>query len=221
MKTPRLPQTDFANYAMLPSSVRASVLKGHSTYVPPYTLEPFRKSLTEICNVQQGLFQFEPSPLEIVLRHVRSKCQKHPKSEGMCTDVAEALWEHVQEKKIYCEARIVERVSMGAGWSVNYWHDFYMVEDGKLISPFFDGRKGQTRLNHDGALFVCSMIHHFLARGRFRNLVPRVYQFPERKHQRVVEVIEFERDQLLGIDELEERVTETAALWNVIVKNAA
>lgn len=221
MKTRRLPQTDFANYAMLPKLARKRALRGHSEYVPPYTLGPFRRSLTEICNVQRGMFRFEASPLDIVLRHVKAKCRKYPLSEDICLDVSEALWRHVQTNEIYCEERVIERVPMGGGWSVNYWHDFYMVQEGRLISPFFDGRKGATRLNADGALFVCSLVHHFLARGRFRALVPQVIQFPERRGERAIEVVEFPVSDLLPIEELENRVTETALLWNEIQKTAA
>ena len=221
MTTPQLPHTDFANVAMLPGRQRRRVLENHSTFVPPYSLAPFRKTLHDICNVGTGLFQFQPSPLAPTLKQIEKRCRRFPKSLELNLEVAEALWMHLQDRNVYALQRDMAPVAMGQGRLCQYWHDFYMVEGDVLIAPFFDPRKGSTRLSREGALFACSMSKYFLSRGRFSAMKPRIYQFPPTRDGRQIVEVEFMDSQLLPIEEIENRVTETEWIWEDILRRRA
>ncbi|KCZ88875.1 type VI toxin-antitoxin system SocB family DNA replication inhibitor toxin [Hyphomonas johnsonii] len=217
--TPRLPREDFANYSPLAELFQRQALSRHSTFVPDWTLSPFRDALFDIFNVQNGMFEFAQMPWEHVRKSIKLRCAKYPNSEQLNVGVAEGAWNWAQENMAIGKAHDAEAVPLGGGWFLNYWHGFYVVIDGEVLLPFFDARKGASRVSLEGAKLICSINSHYIARGRFRHATPVVVQFPERRGQRKAKVIRFDKSELMRRDSFEPMLLRTAEMWREIVQS--
>lgn len=216
IKTPRLPKEDFANFCVLSDAVQRRALERHSTFIPDWTLKPFRDSLNDIFNVQDGMFEFSSMPWAHIERSVKARSRKKPKSEALNLGVAKAAWDWANENRAIGHVHQAEAVPLGAGWMLNYWHGFYLIVDGEVLLPFFDARKGASRLSMEAARLICSINQHYIARGRFRNALPIVFQFPERGQNRFAKIVKFSPDALLTRNQFEPMLVKTANFWREV-----
>ncbi len=218
-KNLQLPDTDLANFSMLAPDMRSKALWGKSLFIPDFSLTPFRQALFDICNVQQGMFEFSPSEWSVVEARLLQLIKKHPESEGLNLGVGKALWEWCQKNRVYSLEREMAAVPLGGGWMAKFWHDFYMVVDGVVVNAFFDPRKGGSRLSREGCRLACSMLAHYQAKGRFSAARSVVFQFPDRGNdQRGVKLVEFAADELMSREEFTRVLAETIDEWRAVMK---
>lgn len=166
MKIRPLPATDIPRFATLSPIERRIALDKHGLFFPDTTLEPFRSTLYDICNVQSGFFESPQTDFKHIEAEIRRRCRKRPGSLDNCLKVARALWEFCQTHDVRSIERVVTPVPVGFGFSVRYWHDFYMIIDGEAVFPFFDPRLSNG-LNSRAEAFVHSFMREYLLTGDY------------------------------------------------------
>lgn len=215
VKIPPLPATDIPRFATMASLERRLALEKHGLYFPDTTLEPFRGALFDICNVQPGFAEIPPTSWERVQQKILRRCREN--SVKNCLAVAEALWSFCDENEVKSIERHVREVPVGFGFSLRFWHGFYLVHEGQAVFPFFEPRLSKG-LSERTTSFVHSFMSEFLLTGDFADAKVAVVRFPKDGNKRRVEFHYLDGPQAYSRNDMTTMLQLTYADWISVYK---
>lgn len=161
MRMRRIPETDLARIAGRSEEEQRLMLRRLKGFKPPYTLNPVRKIIPDLMNVQYELLgHTSHTAWEIIESSIRaSKETDNGKDRNIA--VAKALYDFVVQNKVVSFDKPTLRWPVGFGNSVEYWQQFYSVWDSRASFVHFDPRQSNP-LNKSAMRFAFSMMHERL-----------------------------------------------------------
>lgn len=216
MKIPLLPDTDLARIAPLPTERKEVELEIFRITHPPYRYVPFRKSLGDTLNAQQGFLPpLARVPFERIAEGIRAESRKPDELEANIA-VARPLYDYAIAERIEARTHDMSPLIL-AGVRLMFWHSLVLIDDGKVTVPFFDPRRSTTKLTSLARQFVFSVMNERLRvlDPDFADVKLIIYQFttPERGPRAPKPHLEGAAA-LFGFAELEHMVRETYDIWN-------
>jgi hypothetical protein len=157
----RIPETDLARITVREVDEQRILLKQLKSFRPTHTLNPFRKAVPDIVNLQHEMLG-ERGPTE--WRHIeRAISQSKESADGVSRniEVARALYDYCAEHDFVSYAKPVPRWNVGYGNDVAFWGQFYSVWDGQAAYVHFDPRLTH-QLTAKARKFVFSLMHQRL-----------------------------------------------------------
>lgn len=210
----RLPETDLANWAMLPRSLQQKNLEAHEKPKSiPGSYEPFRRVFPDAINQQFPLFGevLEGSRWTEVERRLRQACKGNGDLIKMNREILQATHAYAVAEGVTAQGIDVQPLRFFGG--TNYFFGLSMIVryPTKASVVFLDMRR--KGLSPAGRLFTFSALHH-----RFREAYPdlakanlEIWRYQSNASRSLVCV---EPDQpLLTWDEMTSRVIATHKIW--------
>jgi hypothetical protein len=212
-----LPEIDLARIAPLPSDMKRRELGVFRLGRPPYSYRPMRNTLSDILNIEAGVFELPRVPWDRVAEAIARQSRSEDEEQANL-QTAEGLYRFAEARDLRGRKQDFLPLAVGVGYSVSYWHSVVLIEDGHPLVPFFDPRRSR-RLTPDARRFVFSMMHERIrvADPDFAGVRLGIFQFsrandgPRRPQLYTDEdVVPF------SFDELDEMVRETYTVWQEV-----
>lgn len=222
MKKPRLPDTDLARIAPLPTSEKWRQLRDMRAGFPEISYTPSRRHLPATLNAQgkNSLFDDLPdSPRVELIASLRRDCRS-AKEFASNEEVTGLLYDWIRGEGFSVVHYDFGRLTLAAGHSVCFWTDA-ILSDGKQLLVFHpDFRRTTAGYTARGLRFAFSAMHHHI-RGRgadFADIDPVIIRFPQPKNcPRRVRLINMPTDlELFSYDELVAMTEETLSIWTQV-----
>jgi hypothetical protein len=224
VKTPPLPDTDLANFAVLSADHRRGALEHFRLSRPPYRYVPLRKSVPDILNVRAGFLGALPrTPYEKIAEVIRNEAWS-PEEADANLRVAEGLYQHAELHKLSGRRHDFFPMPIGTDHKVVYWQSLVLDVGGRALVPFFDPRRLASRLTAQGRRFVFSMMHERVraADPDFADVALGIFQFSVPKvGQRVPTLFTDHGVQLFTFEELDRMVRDTYLAWQEVCEERA
>jgi len=220
LKIRPLPAIDLANIAALPRADRLPALRAFKAGSPRFSYRLVRQAAPDIFNAQSDLLgTIPPTDFEKIRRHIQTHATSADEVRANL-GVAECLHDFATDNGVRAKHHPVApfQLSGSVGIGVSYWLSLILILHDRLVIPFLDPRRSHG-LTSDGRRFVFSMIHEKvrvidpdLADAEL--LILRVGAADETRVLRT----HFAGDMpLLSYDELDTRVGETYADWEIVL----
>jgi hypothetical protein len=156
VKTSHLHEIDVARIGPLSESEKLIALRKVKSFIPPYTLNPFRQNIPDTLNILPNMLgDGSRTPLEVIRRNVRSAC-KSEKEVNANWKTVEALYAFSEEHGIRGRQYELLSLPVGIGESVRYWSNAIVSVDGIPMILYVDPRK-TANLRILGRKFVFSV----------------------------------------------------------------
>lgn len=221
MKSRPLPITDLANWCSLEQAARRQRLLEYKSGFPPLRYVPMRKHFGDIVGLSAGAFDGQRLTVERALELVSSDCwaSKDDIERRSNLAVAEGLWQWANRSGV--EGRLLPNETFPprliGGRHIKIWHSAVLKIDGRATVPFLDPRKSTTRLTNLGRRVAFSLMHFGVREPLAMDVRFCIMQFDDAKSgPREVRVFFDDSVQLLSGDELDQRIRETYAEWDLI-----
>jgi hypothetical protein len=213
-----LPEIDLASIAPLPTDQKRRALVALRLGRPPYSYAPVRFSLSDILNLEAGMFEDIGRVPYAKIAEAISKKAKSDAEEAANLRVASGLYTYATETELRGRRNDFFPLAIGVGTSVVYWHSAVLVVDECPLVPFFDPRRSKllTRL---GRQFVFSMMHQRIREDSpdFKAVRLGIFQFEKTDHgPRPPRLYTDDGVDLFGLDQLEQMVAETYEIWTEV-----
>jgi hypothetical protein len=218
VKIPLLPDTDVARIAPLSADQKEGELELFRITFPPYGYQPFRKTLGDTLNAQQGFLPPQPRiPFKLVEASIRAECRKVEEIEPNL-QVAEGLYNHAASNGIEARTHDMRPLILGGGIKLTFWHSLILIENGSVTVPFFDPRRSTSKLTPVARRFVYSAMHERLRvlDPDFADVNLRVYQFTTPDHGPRTPKPYPQQASLFSFEELDHMVRETYEIWTEV-----
>lgn len=217
MKFRVLPATDFANITTKRKAEQWLLLSKMERSYAPFSYEPTRRNLPSVLQAGLPLFgQFAPDEYTKTRSHIEKACKRGEAEAKANLAVCDALAEFVQENSVRAAHEPISSVRIGEFEKISYTSPLTMNYQGKPYLIFADFRRGGG-LTKDACEFVFSVNHHFIVEqdAYFEGVGLMVLQFGiADENKRVVRPVVFDGKPRYSIDELEDMVRTTNALWS-------
>lgn len=218
MKMRPLPEIDLASIAPLPTDQKRRALVALRLARPPYSYSPVRFSLSDILNLDAGMFEDIGRVPYTRIAEAISKKAKSDVEEAANLQVASGLYTYATESKLRGRRHDFFPLAIGVGTSVVYWHSAVLLVDERPVVPFFDPRRSKllTRL---GRQFAFSMMHQRIREDSpdFSAVRLGIFQFEKTdKGPRPPRLYTDDDVQLFSLDQLEQMVAETYEIWSEV-----
>jgi hypothetical protein len=213
----RIPEIDLARIAVLETPEQEIRLRGLKGFRPPHTLNPFRKAIGDIVNLQFELIGTSPSSDWVhVKREINRHCAKGNISELRYNlAIAKVVHEFCQKSDMLSFDKPTMPWTVGYGNSVSYWNNFYSVFDDQAAFIFFDPRLSNP-LTKRARKFVFSIMNQRLriADPDFAEANLMIAQFKKSgRWNRQISLHSSIEDDLYSEDELNEMISTTYSIW--------
>lgn len=218
MKMRRIPEIDLARIATMPDyQQQYFALKRLKGFKPPHTLNPFRKVIGDIVNLQFDLLGGKESTPWIVIRELIARASTKGDTAELRFNlaIARTVFEYCEQKSVESFSKPVLPWGVGYGNSVTYWNNFYSIIDEQACFVFFDPRL-TGHLNADARRFVFSMMHERLrvADPDFQDARLLITQFKKTgKWSRHMAMHDAADCKLFSENQLNEMISVTYAIW--------
>lgn len=216
MKTRRIPETDLARIAVLPREEQPAKLQLLKGFRPPHTLNPFRKAVPDLVNLQYDMLGVSDPTHWCRIEEAIIREGKHESEIERNLQVARALFEYCRDHEVVSYYKPQSSWGVGFGQSVSYWYPFYSVWDGRAAFVFFDPRKASP-LTAEARRFVFSLMHQRLRVDdpdfADADLVAVRFGSVKDSNARTVKPYSAEGVSLFSLDELTEMIDTTYRLW--------
>lgn len=215
MKMRRIPETDLARITVLSAAEQPFRLRKLKGFKPPHTLNPFRKVLPDLMNLQHQLLGTVKTT---AWEHIEASIRASNESvDGICQNlaVAKALYDFAASSKVVSYDKPVQRWPVGFENSVEYWQPFYSVWSERATFVHFDPRLSNPLTNR-ARRFVFSMMHQRLRVDDpdFSGVGLTIFQFGVGDDgNRSVCLHSSEEFELYSRDELNDMIDLTYRLW--------
>lgn len=215
MKMRRIPETDLARIAGRPEDEQRLLLQRLKGFKPPHTLNPVRRAIPDIMNVQYDLLgRSTPTSWNVIEAAIHSSKESDDGKERNIA-VAKAIYNFVAESGVVSYDKPALRWPVGFGNSVEYWQQFYSVWEGRASFVHFDPRQSSP-LNGYAMRFAFSMMHERLRveDPDFSDVDLTIMRFGVADGgERFVKLFNAREFSLYTRDHLNEMITHTYRLW--------
>lgn len=215
MKMRRIPEPELARISGRSEEEQRKLLKRLKSFKPPHTLNPFRRSIKDIMNVNYELLGASGrTPWRIIEDRIRSSKESEVGKERNLS-LARALRDFVSEHNVNSFDKPAVRWPVGFGNSVEFWEPFYSVWDDTASFVYFDPRQSNP-LNEYAMRFAFSMMHERLRVDDpdFSDVDLTIFRFGVGDQgERFVRQFSAKNFDLYTRDQLNEMITLTYELW--------
>ena len=210
-----LPDLDLARIGPMGLSEKRNALRQLKLGHPPHSLNPMRKSIPDILNVEAGPLAALPrTPWASIANQIAHRC-RDASEEDVNQAVGHALYKYADEHNVVGRPQDFFSLALSVGRKVAYWSDAVIAIDSEPYIPFVDPRKA-PKLTNAGRQFVFSAMneHIRVADPDFSNVGLVIFQFKEMADGTRSVVPYFDRGvTLFTFEQLDTMVRETYALW--------
>jgi hypothetical protein len=161
VKTRPIPDIDLARITVRSTDEQRLHLRQLKFFRPTHTLNPFRRVLADLVNLQHPLLGTATRTRWEVIQQAIENSKESADGIARNLAVAKALYEFGSQAEISSFAKPANRWSVGYGYSVAYWNSFYSVWEGRGAHVYFDPRLSHP-LGEAGRRFAFSMMHQRL-----------------------------------------------------------
>ena len=164
----RLPETDLANWALLPTSLKKKNLEAHEKPKSiPGSYEPFRRVFPDAINQQFPLFDKELSGSRWpeVERRLRQQCKGNGELIKMNRQILHATHAYATRQGVVAHGIEVQPLRFFGGTGYSFGLNMIVRYPDRASVVFLDMRR--TGLTDGGKQFAFSALHH-----RFREAYP-------------------------------------------------
>ena len=217
MKIRPLPEIDLARIAPLPSEAKLKELEIFRFGHPPLSYNPMRSTLSDILDVEAGMFDLGRVPWHKVAETIARR-SRNDGEEKANLQIAEGLYRFAEARGLRGRKHDFLPLALGVGHRVAYWHSLVLIDGGIPFVPFFDPRRSRG-LTPEARRFVFSMMHERIrvADPDFSDVRLCIFQFARvNDGPREPRLYHDEGVALFGFDELDEMVRETYDLWREV-----
>lgn len=224
----RLPETDLARIAVLPSGNQASQLVKFRDSIIPLNYNPLRKAYTGLLNIQGPLLPDATRPKWSTVRDAVEQNARFPKELETNLSVARGLYKFAEMHDVSGRPETFMKMQLRAGEAVSFLHPAVLSVDGAPVVAFFDPRDS-NKLSIKARQLVLSLMHEQLRvpDPDFAQVGLAIIQFgPKREVSDGIFVREpiFIRDteiDLLPFEEAEEMVASVYSQWRVLLRKGS
>ena len=219
MKLRRLPETDLARIAPLPSFEKRKRLEAHKLTGGAWSYDPAKAKQFTLANPANplGLRSRAPS-IEQVQADLAKNCYAKDQLES-CSEILDLFsgWLSAEVQDAY-EARLPD-MAVGSLGNVRYWENFALIIDGRPTFMWSDCRR-QRGLSRVGRKFAFSMMHEHIRVGYpdYYDAGLCILQYPSMDDGSRYVKAHFATDDLFDFAELTAMVEETYALWSEVLE---
>lgn len=222
MKKPRLPDTDLARIAPLPTVEKWRQLRDMRAGFPEISYNASRRHLPATLNAQGSgtLFDDLPdSPRDELIASLRKDCRSADEFASN-EEVTGLLYDWIRAKGFTVLRYDFGRLTLAAGHSVCFWTDAILNDGEQLLVLHPDFRRTTAGYTARGLRFAFSAMHHHICgRGAdFADINPAIIRFPQSKNKpRRVRLVGMPLDlELYSYDELVAMTEETLSIWGQV-----
>jgi len=219
LKIRPLPAIDLANVAALPRPDRLPALRTFKAGSPRFSYRPVRRAAPDIFNAQSDLLgAIPPTPFDKIRHGIKANATSDDEINAN-VGVAQCLYDFATTNNVRAKRYHIApfRLSGSVGIDVSYWLPLILVFDDRLIIPFLDPRRSHG-LTNEGRRFAFSMINE-KARVIEPDLAEAdllIFQLGSVADKRVLRPHFAGALPLMSYDELDTRVSETYADWEIV-----
>lgn len=219
MTKARLPETDLARIAPLPTEEKWKQLRKMRAGFPNISYSPTRKHILDTLNAQRTLpMELTDSSRDQVLAAVRKACR--PPEVESNEEVSGLLYDWVREGGYTVMEHDFGRLTLAAGYSVRYWANAILRQGERLLALNTDFRRATAGYSPAGQHFAFSaMAQGIREQGAdFSDIHLAMLRFPQPKHgPRSVKLIALSPEAVLfSYDELVSMTEETLTIWELV-----
>lgn len=223
MKIRRLPDTDLANIAVLPTDAKRSALERFRGGIPPYTYAPVRDNIPNLLTERMSLLadQIQPS-WEMASKFISRQCKTIDECVANLA-VGQGFHEFCKTEGVSAQRYTFPDLRAPFGHRAQFWlpRVFYLKE--QVVLLFLDPRR-KGGLSSEAKRLVVSVMHH-----RVRALLPdfadaelAVFQF-RNCASGTRDVVPFfaGSTSLFEVDDIEQMIAETYEIWAEVSEGRA
>lgn len=219
LKIRPLPAIDLANIAALPQPDRLPALRAFKAGTPRFSYRLVRQAAPDIFNAQSDLLGTIPPTEFNKIRHRIEVAGTSDDEIKANLDVAECLYDFAINNKVRAKRHYIApfQLTGAVGIDVSYWLSLILILGDRLIIPFLDPRRSHG-LSSEGRRFAYSMIHE-KARVIDRDLADAellIFRVASVDDKRMLRTHFAGELSLMSYDELDARVSETYADWELV-----
>lgn len=215
MTTRLLPDIDLARIAPLPDDMKRKSLEKLKDGFPPFSYRPMRNCISDIFNVQLGLFApVSATPWEKIDSILKAKSRSDIEYKYN-RRVAFGLHSFATKNDIVGRKHEFFPLAMGAGRKVTFWLPMVLAIEGQASAVFIEPRNSQG-LTAEGRRFAFSMMHERIraADEDFSEIQMAILKFNEPIDEcRTVRLYTDQEIERYSLHELEQMVSSTYAMW--------
>ncbi len=219
-KLRRLPESDLARIAPMPSLQMRRALESMKLSIPPHSYRPFRQNILDILNVQAGeLVELPRTPWETVKRSVERLCKRSESEEKANLAVAEGLYNYASTKELVGRRQEFLPLALGMSAKVTYWSQLVLSIDNGPVVAFFDPRRTK-KLTEVGRRFAFSVMHERIraADPDYADVRFLIVQFENSKEGSRDPILHFDDDvELFSFAELDAMVRSAYSTWQDVL----
>jgi hypothetical protein len=214
-----LPDTDLARIAPLPKDEKRHALEQLRGGRPPFSYKPIRALYDDIFNIQPDLDlgKAPPTPWVKIEQEISRKSRDSIELEHNLR-VARGLHDFAISGRIIGRKHEFFPLSMGGGQKVVFWQSMIVAIDGAPHAVLIEPRRTRG-LSVEGRRFAFSMMHERIrtADEDYASVGLAIIRFGDPlEDRRAVKLYTDNSVSLFPLDELEQMVAETYALWREI-----
>ena len=140
MKIRRLPETDLARIAPLPTDAKRRALRSLKAGWAPFSYEPVRKNTLCILNAQPPLVSVGETPWRAIEAEIRKACKTEEGTKANI-EVAKLLYEEVRTSGYDAVQQEFGGFPLTVGERLNFWFNAVLLTPDSLIVAGCDFRR--------------------------------------------------------------------------------
>jgi hypothetical protein len=221
MKSRRLTETDLANMAFEPASVKRLRI---SSIIKPKRIigsyEPFRTKAGDAVNEQFPFLSDDhaPTPIETLEKVIEKACRGDAELLKMNLEVARATYSYASEVGLTAERVAVAPLTLAFGHAYQFGLPLIMRFNGTAAAVFADLRR-TSPLSAKGCIFILSMMHQ-----RYRVNYPdlselqlQIWRYQNNTERTVRPIISSDMG-LIGYEDLRDDVAESYSILHQLMQ---
>ncbi|USQ96515.1 hypothetical protein [Caulobacter sp. RL271] len=222
MTKSRLPETDLARIAPLPTEDKWRLLRNMRAGFSPISYRPARRHLADALRLQKPLpFDIDSPSAAQLLAAVRADSRSDVEADANI-EVIELIMDFRINEKITATAEDFAPLKLAPGYSATYWTNAILRWGDRLLVVNTDFRRG-AGYSPLGRRFSISVAHQRIRMmgGDYAELELGLLTFPGRKHQPRSIQLSVPQVELFSYEELVEMTGETLAIWDQVCEEKA
>lgn len=222
MTKARLPETDLARIAPLPTEDKWRLLRNMRAGFSPISYRPARRFLPDALNLQQSLPIYIASPSAAqLLAAVRDEARSDAEARAN-VEVIELIMDFRVSENITAIAEEFAPLKLAPGYSASYWTNAILRWEDRLLVINTDFRRG-AGYSPLGRRFSISVAHQRIRMmgSDYADLELGLLTFPGRKDQPRSIRLSVPEVELYSYAELTEMTAETLSIWDAVCQEKA